>query len=373
MSPSRQQQLSQEGLAPSWQTENIIPPHQENRNRIKGNSESFWKKNSPKNISTELRRHQPGELSWNKLGRGADVPLVPAPHPEHVSASSRTAPGHQFWAEQPSLRPGSHQNLPLLDRVLPRAGDSKGIWAPGMWALSSGMYWRQGKVPSAAPAITKIPVPECPARPGSVGQAGGSRVWAGWVITALSTTIYCQPSLVPSPASSQLPRHTIICVCSPTTKHWQFMSRNQSLNTRQLILAVQTRYMTAEPWGRAGAWTDRSEQSISLQTALKALHWMGSAVAVEGEAGDSPSHLLLVTCVSPGPRGVLGGVAQLPSPMGTIIPDWRGCSWSLIPQEQLSHIPPLLFLTETTFGVNCSHQSQRPATNSEIPSQLTTR
>lgn len=109
-----------------------------------------------------------------------------------------------------------------------------------------------------------------------------------------------------------------------------------------------------------------------------------------GQAGDSLTHLLLVTCLSPGLRGVLGGWHSSPSPSGDSYP-WLevlqadlaapGAEqvllldlFPLIPQEQpLSHIPALLFLTETTSGVNCSHQSQRPATNSGTLSQLTTR
>lgn len=42
-------------------------------------------------------------------------------------------------------------------------------------------------------------------------------------------------------------------------------------------------------------------------------------------------------------------------------------------EKQLFHIPPLLFFAETKYGVNCFHQFQHPATNSEIPSQMTMR
>lgn len=142
--------------------------------------------------------------------------MVPAaPHLGLVSASSRTGPGYQFWAEQSSLRPHSHKNLPLLDMVLSRGGDSQSVLAPGMRGLSSGMDQRQGKAPSAAPAITKIPVPVSPARPGRVRQGRGVSERVSRV-SYYSTKQNHLLSAVPGafPARSRLPRHTIICGCS---------------------------------------------------------------------------------------------------------------------------------------------------------------
>lgn len=205
----------------------------------------------------------------------------------------------------------------------------------------------------------------------------------------------------------------------PETKVW---------GERQPVSTVQTRYMTMQPLGRPWAWTDTvinfsprqaycrplKAVAMPLGSLLPAQHCCGCHR--RGWWGRAPAHLLHVICMSPGSRGVLWRMAHLPTPRvcwWTIIhhfdPFWTCCcsqmlmtEWEgagglvmwgdvlshgakhmllviyVIHQKKQFYIPPLLFVwflfsPETTYGVNCFHQFQHPATNSEIPSQLTMR
>lgn len=161
------------------------------------------------------------------------------------------------------------------------------------------MDQRQGKAPSAAPAITKIPVPVSPARPGRVREGRGVSERVSRV-SYYSTKQNHLLSAVPGafPARSRLPRHTIICGCSlPPVCGQQPKPEHEAA-----CLGCPNEVHDSRAPGK----------STSVNRQIRAIHFCPRQPEKPGPGreqlwlrGERPRTASACSSLSPGPRGVL--------------------------------------------------------------------